>query len=201
MPKITAIKKQEKRAGRVNIFIDDVFAVGISEKLLIDFDLFKGKELTSGELIKLKEAESVSKCLDKAYRFLSFRQRSEHEMWHKLAEKFDEAVVEQAIETLKKYDYINDRKFATFWIENRKMGRGKKALSFELKNKGIEKELIESSTNNINREEEIESALVLVSNKKKYRGLSGDEAYRKIGGFLSRRGYSYDVIKEVIKKT
>lgn len=199
MAKITAIKRQEKNKGRVNLYIDDSFAVGISEKLLIDLDLFKGKELNNKDIEKIKDAENISKCLDKAYRFLSFRPRSEAEIQIKLSEKFPEKTVRQAIDYLKKLNYLNDAEFCNFWIENRASGRGRRALYFELQKKGIKKEIIENSLKKIDKEAELESALLLVKSKRKYEGLSPDEAYKKIGGFLSRRGYSYETIKKVIK--
>lgn len=200
MAKITAIKIQEKRPNRINLFVDGVFAVGVSEKLLVDFDLYVGKELTEKEIEKIKEAESISKCLDKAYRLLSFRPRSEAELTVKLSEKFQLETVQGAFLILKKYNYINDEDFCRFWIENRGNTRGKKALYYELIKKGVAKEVIEEQLSKIEAQTELDSALALVKSKKKYLGLSQEEAYKKIGGYLSRRGFSYEIIKKVIKE-
>lgn len=200
MPKITKLEEQKKRAGRINIYIDDTFAFGISDKLLLDYDLYKGKELKEKDIKKIKEAENISKCLDKAYRFLSFRPRSEKEMREKLGERFEEDTVFAAITKLKKYNYINDADFARMWVSSRSSGRSAKALAFELKRKGIERSIIDDALVEIDSEVEFKSAIDLVRAKSKYFKLEKVEAYPKIGGFLARRGYNYDIIKRVISE-
>lgn len=200
MPKVTAIEPQKKHIERVNVFVDDRFAFGLDGKLLVDFDLYKGKELTEQEIEKIKSGDSLSKCLEKAYRFLSFRPRSEKEIREKLLEKFDEKTVEEAIKKLKEYNLINDLEFSRMWVNSRSGGRSARALGFELKKKGIEKSVIESAVESVTKEVELENALRLVESKSKYRGLEKNEAYKKIGGFLARRGYSYEIIKKVLEK-
>ncbi len=197
MSKITAIETQ-KRSGRVNIYLDGEFAVGIDEKLLVDFNLYKNRELSDNEAKELKEAENLSKCLAKAYRFLSFRARSEAEMEKKLLEKFNSDTVKKALKKLTDYNYVNDKEFTRAWIETRKIGRGKRMLSFELKNKGVAKETIEEELAGLENDEELKHALSLVRSKSKYQNLDRNQAYQKVGAFLSRRGYNYEIIKKVI---
>jgi regulatory protein len=198
MPTITKIESQRKRPGRVNIYIDDDFAFGMSDKLLVDLDVFKGKELTDAEIEKIKGSESISKCLDKAYRFLSYRPRSEKEMRDKLLEKFEPEVVDKAIRKLKEYKFIDDNEFARMWVSQRGTSRSARALGFELKRKGLSKEAIEKAVGTMDKDTEFENALALVKTKPKYQGLTRNDAYQKIGGFLARRGYNYEIIKKVI---
>lgn len=198
--KITSIESQKKRPGRVNVYLDGEFAFGISDKLLVDFDLYKGKELSQSELENIKGGENVGKAMDKAYRFLSFRPRSEKEMRDKLSEKFEQETVDEAIGKLKSYNFINDEEFARMWVNSRQSGRSAKALAFELKRKGLEKSVIDGALSDVDKESELESALELVRSKSKYQGLEKQEAYQKIGGFLARRGYNYDIIKKVIEE-
>jgi regulatory protein len=198
MAQITKIESQKKRPGRVNVYLDDEFAFGISDKLVLDYDLYKGKELNPEEIEKIKSAESISKCMEKAYHYLSFRARSEKEMRDKLLEKFEPEIVEEAISKLKGYNYINDTEFARAWVESRGTSRGARALSFELQKKGVEKLIIEGAVSEVSKDSELETALELVKSKSKYKGLTKDEAYQKVGGYLSRRGFGYDIIKKVI---
>jgi regulatory protein len=71
----------------------------------------------------------------------------------------------------------------------------------ELQQKGIKKEIIDQV---LSEQQEVsgsdfEMARLLIQKKKsKYVGLPRDEIYRKLGGFLGRRGFSYDVIKRSI---
>jgi regulatory protein len=198
--KITSIKSQAKDRGRVNIFVDEEYCLAIPEKMIVDFDIYKGKEITEKDLEVLKSGDSNSKCLDKAYHFLSYRPRSEKEMKDKLLEKYDEKTVDETIAKLKEYNLINDADFARMWVESRKMGRGPKALSFELKRKGIDGDIIENALAEIDTEEQYETALTLIRARSKYKGLDRNEAYKKVAPFLSRRGYTYDIISKVIKE-
>ena len=119
-------------------------------------------------------------------------------MRDKLLEKFEPETVEPCIVKLKEYSFVNDPEFARMWVSSRGQGRSAKALSFELQRKGIDKLTIEEALEGVGKESELEAALALVKSKPKYRGLDRNEAYQKVGGFLSRRGYNYDIIKKVI---
>lgn len=198
--KITKIEEQKKAKDRVSVFVDGRFSFGISANLLVDFDIYKGKEVSASEVEKFKEGDNISKCLAKAYRFLSYRPRSEKEMSDKLLEKYEPKVVEGVIERLKKYRYIDDCEFSRLWVESRRSGRSARAISYELQRKGVAKEKIEEALELLDKDAELEAALVLVRSKSKYQNLTRDEAYQKIGGFLSRRGYSYEIIKKVISE-
>lgn len=198
--KITAIEHQKKTKERVNIFIDGEYSFGLPEKLLVDLNLYRGKEVSEKELQKYKKEDSLAKCLDKAYRFLSYRMRSEKEVRDKLLEKYDAKTVQEAIKKLREYKYISDSEFARSWVQNRITGRSKRALKVELLKKGIKKEVIDEALSDINSDAEYENALALVRSLRKYQNLTREEAYKKVGGFLSRRGYSYEIIKKVINE-
>lgn len=194
--KITAIKPQEKRKNRASIFLDGSFAFGVSENIVADFGLYAGKELGQKDLETIKDAENLGKAMEKAYRLISFRQRSAKEITERLGEKFEKATVEKALTKLKDYGYLNDKAFAESWVEERKVKKGKKALYFELLKKGINKEIIEEVLMNLDVEEEVKNATEAIKKKKTYLNLPEPERRQKITAFLARRGYSYDVIKK-----
>lgn len=198
MPEITAIKKQ-KREGRVNVYIDGRFAFGVSANCLVDFNLYKGRKLSQKEIERIKEAETKNKCFEKAYRLLSLRPRSEQEISERLAEKFSLALVRETVQQLKDNGYINDREFASQWIKERSKNYGKKKIRAELLKKGVDKNIIDQLLGELKFEKELKSARDLILSKKRFQAISRDEAYRKVMPFLARRGFSYDVIKEIIK--
>ncbi len=197
MAKITGIVAQ-KRKGRVNVFVDGSFGFSVSKTALSDLNLYKGRELSSREIAEIKTEDDILKCLDKAYRLLSFRPRSEEEMAGRLSEKFGPKTTEAALKKLKKKGYIDDRKFVRFWIENRKKDRGPRALRSELIQKKVSRELIDEALRELEPELFFESAKRLAESKPGARSLSKKEAYKKIAPYLDRRGYSWEVIKKVI---
>lgn len=198
--KITKVERQQKIKNRLNIYIDGEFAFGLAEFLVVDHGLFVGKELTGEDIGKIKKADELSKAMNKAYNFLSYRGRSEKEMTDKLSEVFEPEIIEKAIVRLCDHGYINDREFAEAWVRDRGGSRGTRALRSELVKKGVSREIIDEVLLGVGKETEFECALKLVRSKEKYRLLNRTEAYKKVGPFLMRRGYSYEVVKKVIEE-
>lgn len=199
MGKITSITSQ-KRKGRVNINIDSEYAFAVFESALVDFDLHKGKELLTNEIKKIKDNDDMSKCLEGAYRHLSYRPRSEKEIRDKLNKKYSRELTGKVIEKLKKQKYIDDEEFTISWIENRKYSRGPRALQNELIKKGISKETITIALENQNSDEIYNNAITLIRSKSKYKNLTKNDAYKKVAPYLQRRGYNYDIIKQIINE-
>jgi regulatory protein len=138
-----------------------------------------------------------------ALRFLSYRPRSEKEVRDKLKTKqVDPSIVEKIIAKLKEKKFIDDEEFARGWIEGRIRfkPRSVRLIAIELKQKGIEKEIIDKL---LNTEEtsvsDLDSAKKLVEKKfKKFKALPKQEIYEKLGRFLASKGFNWDTIKKVI---
>jgi len=204
MSKISKIGSQKKRRGRFNIFVDGKFEVGVSEKDLIEAGLSKDQEVTKEELEKIKAKSNETKVKDKALRLLSLRPRSVLELQKKLEEKkYDPKLIRKTIKWLKKEGFLNDKKFAKDWVSNRKNFHpmGKRRLSLELRKKEVSQKIIDSEISKIKNKEEIKQAKDIAGRRAKlYKNLDKYKKREKIIAFLSRRGYSWDVIKEAIEK-
>lgn len=138
-------------------------------------------------------------------RFLSFRPRSKKEVSDYLKrKKADPLLINKIINKLEEYNFINDEEFAKWWIEQRTVfkPRSSRLIKMELRQKGISNEIIESEIFSSEAGlifNEIERAKKIVESKiYKYKGLPRQEIFRKLGGLLVRRGFSYDVIKQSI---
>ncbi len=150
------------------------------------------------------------KFYDKALRFLSYRPRSEKEVKENLQKKSfgrrsgpSESTIELIIKKLREQKFLNDREFTRWWIEQRTLVKptGRRLIKFELKRKGIDKELIDEIFDELENivQDELEMARKLVQRKiNKYKGLDRQKIYQRLGGFLSRRGFDYDTIKKSI---
>lgn len=144
------------------------------------------------------------KYYDKALRFLSFRPRSEKEVRDNLKKKkASDSTVDLIIKKLKDQKFLNDQEFTKWWIEQRTIVKptGKRIIKIELQRKGIDKEMMQEVLENSEDlvHNELDMARDLVQRRfKKYRGMERQEVYRKLGGFLSRRGFDYDTIKKAI---
>ena len=79
MAQITAIKPQEKRKNRFNVYLDGQFALAISNELLVSEGLKVGQELSFEKREELVAKDRLGKAQDQIYRFLSYRPRSKNE--------------------------------------------------------------------------------------------------------------------------
>ncbi|OGH13946.1 MAG: hypothetical protein A3H50_02790 [Candidatus Levybacteria bacterium RIFCSPLOWO2_02_FULL_37_10] len=116
-----------------------------------------------------------------------------------------EALIDQVISKLKKNNYINDEEFIKWWIEQRTTfkPRSLKLIKIELRQKGIDAELIDSVIQNseFRIQNDLELAKKLIEKRlPRYKNLPREEKFQKIARFLSSKGFSYDIIKEIFKE-
>ena len=209
MGEITALEPQKRNPKRVNLFVDGKFAVGLDLETVLKEDLKIGQEISQEKIKHLVEISDRQKILDKAFRFLSFRPRSQKEtLDFLLRKKVDEKESGWAIEQLKKGNYLNDEEFARWWVEQRTTFRptGWRLLKMELRQKGVGEEVIkgirnppagEASQGSGISEQELAKRVV----EKKSKSLShlpAIELKQKLAAHLARRGFEWETIKAVV---
>lgn len=141
--------------------------------------------------------------LDKVYRFVSLRPRSEKEIRDYLHGKHaSNQDFEKIIQLLIKQKLLDDSAFVKWWLDQRATFRpkGKRALKVELKQKGISEELIEGALGE--GVDELTQAQKAIQKKLKvYSRLPYLERKAKLSAFLARNGFSWEVIKQVVNIT
>ena len=100
---------------------------------------------------------------------------------------FKELITERLIER----GYVDDEKFARYYVENRfvKKGVSQKRLKMELMKKGVDTEIIEEVLDGRDDEEEI--LKIIAKKRAKY----DDE---KLTAYLLRQGFEYDLVRELV---
>jgi len=197
---ITAIKPQEKRKNRFNVYLDGQFALAISNELLVREGLKVGQELLPEKREELVAKDRLGKAQEQIYRFLSYRPRSEKEIYDYLGKKkLKDEEKEKIIKNLKEEKLIDDLEFARWFLEQRQTFRpkGSYALRQELRQKGIGEKIINQVLPN--REEELSLAKkALVKAEKKYASFLGREKKEKLMAYLRRRGFSWEAVKKAV---
>ncbi len=192
MPKVTRLERQKKNTERVNVYLDGEFAFGLNEMDAIRLRI--GQELTPEDLVELQQSDAIEKAVERAVNLLSYRPRSTGEIREKLAEKeTPDTAIDAAIAKLTRMGYLDDRQFARFWVEDRLRNRprGRRALQFELRQKGIADALINEVLDELLDESQAayEAAETRV---RRMRGATRQEFKQKVGAFLQRRGFGFD---------
>jgi len=141
----------------------------------------------------------VARAVDRAVRLLARRPYSRAEIRRNLDSKeIAPAVIDDALARLERLGYVDDRAFALYWIENRERfrPRGPRALRYELRQKGISESIINEVLDGL---DPASSARQAAEDKaRRLRGLAPDEFRQRLGAFLVRRGFDYDVVREVV---
>ena len=197
---ITAIKVQKRNPQRVAIYLDGEFAFGLAR--IIAAWLNVGKELSDADILKFKQQDTLEVAFQKALHFISYRPRATAEVQKKLVEKgFSEPVVADTLDRLQRNGLLNDVQFAQAWVENRMAfrPRSRRVMAFELRQKGLVDETIDQALD----EQVDEEALAYQAGQRQARRLASLDlkAFRlKLGAFLGRRGFSYDVVRPVVDR-
>lgn len=194
--KITAITAQVKRPGRYSVYVDDKFAFGLGANQLLNLGLVTGQELSGSELDSLKQESEVGKMYDKTLNLLSFRLRSEYELRDYLKRKQQSpAIIEIILNRLSKLGYVDDKQFASRWVENRRLLKPTSSLKLksELKQKRIANDIIDDVLQDDTTDEQ-EILKQLIERKSKH---YPDQ--QKLMAYLARQGFRYDDIKQALK--
>jgi regulatory protein len=199
MKKITALTPQKRNKERLNVYLDGKFAFGLA--LEAAAGLRVGQTLTPDEIAELNNQDEFARAKDKALRYLTYRPRSEMEVRRNLQQKgYEDALVAGVIHYLKERSLLDDEAFAAFWVEQRETfkPRSRLALSQELREKGIARDIIERALADLDEQAAADRA----AEKRAYRWreLPYDEFRQKMAGYLQRRGFRYGVTKRTIEK-
>ncbi|WP_105615946.1 regulatory protein RecX [Vallitalea okinawensis] len=143
----------------------------------------------------------IPKARNKAFNYLSYRNRSEKEMRNYLKDQgFNCTVLEFTITFLSRYNYIDDHEFAKSFIESKERSKpyGEKGLRYLLFQKGISNEIIETVLSERNDSAEIENCYKLLLKRGNSKAIPFEKKAKHIG-YLQRRGFSYSTINEAFK--
>ncbi len=201
MPIITRLVQGKKNPNRVNLYLDNQFAFALSIDEVAKHSLKKGLELKSEQIESLKDTDQTDHIYAKILNFLSYRPRTVKEVRDRLYKyKVNDKVKQDLlIERLQSKEYLDDLKFTQWFIECRNTHRpsSPRMLTAELKTKGVSEEVIKSVINEV--ADETETIRHLLAKKLGTPHTLDQTEKQKIYSYLSRQGFVWDKIKEVVK--
>jgi regulatory protein len=208
MPTITNISPQIRDQNRVNISIDGKYSFSLDIAQIGELGVKVGLEVGEERLAELKSASQFGKLYVRALEYTLLRPHSRREIRDYLIRKtYDrkladgktrqgvpKEMVELVLARLDQKGYIDDHKFAKFWVENRhlKKGASKRRLQAELSKKGISSDIVEQVLSESDRADSDELAKIIAKKAGKY----DDE--QKLIAYLARQGFSFDDIKQAL---
>ena len=211
--KITSVSAQVRNPDRVNVSVDGKFRFSLDIFQLTELGVKVGKEFSEEELTALEGESSYGKLYTKALEYSMLRPHSSREMrdylWRKTrATKYKsrtgelkeragvaQEITERVYDRLVEKGYIDDEKFARWWVENRNLRKGtsQRKLQAELAAKGVPRSVVSVVLTETTRNDGDELQKMIEKKRAKY----PDE--QKLIAYLARQGFSYDDIKMALQ--
>ena len=201
MKTVTAIKTQNGHRGRINIFVDNALGFGLEAEVVAEAGLRTGQRLTAAQIDELIKSDIFQRCYKSALKYLSYRPLSEMEIKRRLIRRgYDTGIVEGVLTRLKEYHLVDDTAFAQFWGNNRQSfsPRSKQLVKRELWQKGVAAVTIDQVIEDFDDEV---SAYQAAQKKARFLEKADYTSFRRrLGNFLRSRGFSYDIINQVVEQ-
>ena len=226
--KITDIKLQSHDKNRVNVSVDGAYKFSLDVFQVGELGLKVGQEYSDRELAELEQESQFGKLYARTLEYCMVRPRAIKEvrnyLWRKTRSRkvlsqppkrsatgqasskpevreipgVSEVVAQRVLDRLIEKNYLDDEKFARFWLEHRfvKKGTSVRRLKLELAQKGIARELIEQLVSENVRSDEEELTKIIAKKRYKY----GNDP-QKFMAYLVRQGFAYDDVKTALGQT
>lgn len=211
---ITGLSSQLRDSNRVNVSINGKFDFSLDVSQVVDLGIKKGQIITEEELQDLRQESEFGKLYARTLEYTLMRPHSSREirdyLYRKtLAKKYrnrktgsicekpgvSKSVTERVFEKLSERGYVDDEKFAQWWVDNRNQTKGTsiKKLRNELSVKGISRNIVEKILSETERNDTDELKKMIEKKRRRY----PDE--KKLIQYLARQGFLYDDIKNALR--
>lgn len=182
----------------VTIELDTGEQIAIPLPVAAQYRIFKEKTLTKEEYHQIKTESERFLCKQKAPDYLSIKNRTSHEIRKYLMKKgFSADIIAEIMQQLEEKGIIDDFTYAVTYMQLRRKSKlvGKKLIAHELQQKGLSRAKIRKAFEASDfTDANFEDVLALARKKlTAYRGKKF--ALRKVGFFLTQRGFDYQTIQ------
>ena len=205
MQTITQISENKKNKNRVSIFVNDEFVLSCDKELIYTKSLKKGQSVDVSTLRELAIEDDYLRARDTSFRFLEKTMKTEKQVRDRLLEKeFEPSTIDRVIVLLEEYNLLDDRHYVELFLKEKLRRRGIKKVTYELYNKGINKEMLEEILEDFDTGSlEEESCQKLAEKKFSEIKKKEEDRYKqksKLYAFLAGKGYGYEMINAVIRQ-
>lgn len=186
---------------KYKVYIDEKFAFVLYKGELSRYRIAVGKELKSEIYIKIRNEIVVKRAKLRALHLLNAMGRTEAQLHQKLVQdNYTEDIIDEAIDYVKSFGYIDDENYARNFIDSRKDKKSKKEIFAQLLQKGISKEVLERAFEECYESNSARDAIMAIMQKRQYNPETADrKETQKIMGYLMRKGFGYEDIRQVIQ--
>ncbi len=210
--KITKLSAQAKNPDRVNVSVDGKYGFSLDISQIVDLGIKEGQEISDQQMADYLQESEFGKLYDRTLEYCLFRPHSSREVKDYLQKKtfakpyknfkgetkqrlgVSQSIVDRVFDRLVERGYVDDEKFAQYWLENRHQRKGAslRKLRSELSVKGVASDIIDRALGESERNDSNELMKIIDKKRSRY----PDE--QKLIAYLARQGFSYDDIKSAL---
>lgn len=200
---VTDIKEYKK--GKYEIYLNDEFAFILYNGELKEYGITKGCEVKDTVISDITDNVLTKRAKKRAMNLLLKGDMTESKLREKLlSNKYPLPVIDRAVDYVKSYNYIDDRRYAMSFIANKSGSYSKNTIRCKLIERGIQKDVIDSCIEeyyindelNFNVERDLIKKLIL----KKCANVAALEYTdrQKLIASVMRKGFSFYDVESVM---
>lgn len=198
---MTVTKLEPVTKMKYKVFLDEEFAFVLYKGELSRYGIREGVQVEEELHRKIMDEIILKRAKLRAMHLLEDMDRTELGLRDKLKQGlYPQEAIEGAVQYVKSFGYIDDLQYARRFIESRKQMKSRREIYTQLCSKGVASELIEIAFEDCYETGgEKDAILQLIRKKRVDPARATEEEMRKLYGYLARKGFRYDDIRQVIQ--
>lgn len=197
---MTVTKLEAVTKTRYKVFLDGEFAFVLYKGELSRYGITQGALLEAHIYDEVMKDVILKRAKLRAMHLLEDMDRTESGLREKLTlGLYPAEAIEGAVGYVKSFGYIDDLRYAKQYVNSRKQSKSRREIYALLCGKGISKEKIEAAFEECYETDGEKDAIRRLIHKKRKNPSQLTEELSKLYGYLSRKGFRYDDIRQVIQ--
>lgn len=197
--RISEIRPGQNNKKRFNIYTGDGFLFSCSADTLSRFDIAKGREISEEQIRVIRAADEEQAAREYAFSYASRGPKTEKQFRDKLlARGYSPESVQNAVEMLQEYGYIDDAAYAEAYAAELFETSGRWAVKRKLAERGISSDIIEQVTAAKDPHKALEKQLDRLL--KRSRETDPEKIRGRLVRSLAAKGFDFDDIRTAVDR-
>ena len=194
---------EELSRSRSKVYIEEEFAFVLYKGELRLYHVHQGEELSQADYDAILREVLPRRAKRRAMNLLQGREYTTKQLHDKLREGYcPEAVIDQALDYVAGYRYIDDLRYAVSYITGQESVRSRRRIEQDLIRKGIPRKILEQAWQEWEEQggaQDEQSMIKKLLEKKKYDpGHTDRKEVQRLYSFLARKGFSGEQIRKAL---
>lgn len=193
------VTKLEAYNSRIKVYIDEELFFLLYKGEVRKFHLKENESISDDTYDKILEL-LYKRARERAFYILDNSYKTENQIREKLRKGlYPESIIDKVIDYLVEYSLIDDKRYASMYIEYKSSSRSKKQIVQDLYAKGISGNIIDIAFEESNYSDE-ESLNKIIDKKITKYNLDNQQELQKLYRYLIGKGYSYNDVKKALSR-